>query len=137
MPLSEHFPTDPYAILDPAIPWYPGDELLLTEARGKLIPPLVETDASTGQGVAATVTKSLTSVPTSVTSRQSRSSKGASGCDPDCGASAAPAGGARNPALGRLRDPARPALRPVREELAAKGLKTVRPVRIPGSAARG
>jgi type III restriction enzyme len=42
MPLSEHFPTDPYVILDPAIRWYPGDELLLTEARGKLIPPLVE-----------------------------------------------------------------------------------------------
>jgi type III restriction enzyme len=42
MPLSELFPTDPYVILDPAIRWYPGDELLLTELRGKLIPPLVE-----------------------------------------------------------------------------------------------
>ena len=42
MPLSEQFPTDPYVILDPAIRWYPGDELLMTEARGKLIPPLVE-----------------------------------------------------------------------------------------------
>jgi type III restriction enzyme len=42
MPLSEQFPTDPYVILDPAIRWYPGDELLLTEARGKLIPPLVD-----------------------------------------------------------------------------------------------
>lgn len=28
MPLSEQFPTDPYAILDPAIRWYPGDELV-------------------------------------------------------------------------------------------------------------
>ena len=61
----------------------------------------------------------LTSVPITVTSRASRSSTGASGCDPDCGASAAPAGGVRNPAPGRLRDPARPALGPVREELAA------------------
>src|SRR5687768_13157906 len=42
MPLSEQFPTDPYAILDPAIRWYPGEELLQTELRGKLIPPLVE-----------------------------------------------------------------------------------------------
>src|SRR6266571_5395877 len=42
MPLSELFPTDPYAVLDPAIRWYPGDGLLLTELRGKLIPPLVE-----------------------------------------------------------------------------------------------
>ena len=42
MPLSEQFPTDPYAILDPAIRWYPGDELLLSEPRAKLIPPLVD-----------------------------------------------------------------------------------------------
>lgn len=42
MPLSEQFPTDPYVVLDPAIRWYPGDELLLTEMRGKLIPPLVD-----------------------------------------------------------------------------------------------
>jgi type III restriction enzyme len=42
MPLSEQFPIDPYVVLDPAIRWYPGDELLLTEARAKLIPPLVE-----------------------------------------------------------------------------------------------
>jgi type III restriction enzyme len=42
MPLSEQFPTDPYVVLDPAIRWYPGDELLLTEIRGKLIPPLVD-----------------------------------------------------------------------------------------------
>ena len=42
MPLSEQFPTDPFVILDPAIRWYPGEELLLTEARGKLIPPLVD-----------------------------------------------------------------------------------------------
>jgi type III restriction enzyme len=42
LPLREQFPTDPYAILDPALRWYPGEELLMTEARGKLIPPLVE-----------------------------------------------------------------------------------------------
>ena len=42
MPLSEHFPTDPYVILDPAIRWYRGDELLLSEPRAKLIPPLVD-----------------------------------------------------------------------------------------------
>jgi hypothetical protein len=42
MPLSEPFPTDPNAILDPAVRWYPGEELLIAEARGKLIPPLVE-----------------------------------------------------------------------------------------------
>jgi len=42
MPLSEQFPTDPYVILDPAIRWYPGDELLGDIGREKLIPPLVE-----------------------------------------------------------------------------------------------
>ena len=61
----------------------------------------------------------LTFVSVAVTSRQSRSSRGASGCDPDAERGAVPAGGARNPALGRLRDPARPALQPVCEELAA------------------
>ena len=42
MPLSEQFPTDPYVVLDPAVRWYPGDELLGDIGRGKLIPPLVE-----------------------------------------------------------------------------------------------
>jgi type III restriction enzyme len=42
MPLSPDFPTDPFVILDPAIRWYPGEELLISEARGKLIPPLVD-----------------------------------------------------------------------------------------------
>jgi type III restriction enzyme len=42
MPLSEQFPRDPYAILDPGLRWYPGDELLGNIGREKLIPPLVE-----------------------------------------------------------------------------------------------
>ena len=42
MPLSESFPTDPYVVLDPAIRWYPGDQLLGDVGREKLIPPLVE-----------------------------------------------------------------------------------------------
>jgi type III restriction enzyme len=42
MPLSEQFPTDPYVVLDPAVRWYPGDELLGDIGREKLIPPLVE-----------------------------------------------------------------------------------------------
>jgi type III restriction enzyme len=42
MPLSEGFPTDPYVILDPALRWYPGDQLLGDVGREKLIPPLVE-----------------------------------------------------------------------------------------------
>jgi type III restriction enzyme len=42
MPLSEHFPTDPYVVLEPAIRWYPGDQLLGDIGREKLIPPLVE-----------------------------------------------------------------------------------------------
>ena len=41
MPLTS-FPTDPYVILDPPIRSYLDDELLIAEARGKLIPPLVE-----------------------------------------------------------------------------------------------
>ena len=42
MPLSPHFPTDPFAILDPGVRWYPGDELLIKTESAKLIPPLVE-----------------------------------------------------------------------------------------------
>jgi len=46
---------------------------------------------------------------------------GASRDDPWTGAGAVPARGFRNSALGRLWEPARPALRPAREELAARG----------------
>lgn len=42
MPLGKQFPTDPYIILDPALRWYPGDQLLGDIGREKLIPPLVE-----------------------------------------------------------------------------------------------
>jgi type III restriction enzyme len=41
MALSPHFPTDPTAILDPAIRWYPGDAALEHEEYAKLLPPLV------------------------------------------------------------------------------------------------
>jgi type III restriction enzyme len=42
MPLDPSFPTDPLAILDPAVRWYPGDQLIADMGRGMLIPPLVE-----------------------------------------------------------------------------------------------
>ena len=42
MPLNEGFPRDPYAILDPDIRWYPGEDLLAEQARANLIPPLVD-----------------------------------------------------------------------------------------------
>jgi type III restriction enzyme len=42
MPLDPDFPTDPLAILDPAVRWYPGDQLIADVGRGMLIPPLVE-----------------------------------------------------------------------------------------------
>ena len=41
MALHPGFPTDPYAILDPALRWYPGDELLAELGYEKLLPPLV------------------------------------------------------------------------------------------------
>jgi len=41
MPLSPDFPTDPHAILDPAIRWYPGDEMLGEMGYAMLLPPLV------------------------------------------------------------------------------------------------
>lgn len=41
MPLNPHFPTDPYAILDPAIRWYPGEEMLEEKGYQRLLPPLV------------------------------------------------------------------------------------------------
>ena len=41
MPLSPSFPTDPYAIIDPGLRWYPGATELDLEEASKLIPPLV------------------------------------------------------------------------------------------------
>jgi type III restriction enzyme len=41
MGISANFPTNPYAILDPDVRWYPGVETDETEV-GKLIPPLVQ-----------------------------------------------------------------------------------------------
>src|SRR5438874_7964320 len=41
MPLHPDFPTDPHAILDPAIRWYPGDEMLGDMGYFMLLPPLV------------------------------------------------------------------------------------------------
>lgn len=41
MPLHPDFPTDPYAVLDPGIRWYPGDEMLAELGYEMLLPPLV------------------------------------------------------------------------------------------------
>ncbi len=41
MALSSDFPTDPHAILDPHIRWYPGDEQLAEIGYEMLLPPLV------------------------------------------------------------------------------------------------
>lgn len=41
MALHPEFPTDPYVILDPAIRWYPGDEMLGEMGYAMLLPPLV------------------------------------------------------------------------------------------------
>ena len=43
MPLSPSFPTDPYAIIEPSLRWYPGASELDLEEASKLIPPLVST----------------------------------------------------------------------------------------------
>lgn len=40
MALHKDFPSDPHAILDPAIRWFPADEAM-RENMGKLLPPLV------------------------------------------------------------------------------------------------
>jgi type III restriction enzyme len=40
MALHKDFPSDPHAVLDPAIRWFPADEAL-RENMGKLLPPLV------------------------------------------------------------------------------------------------
>ncbi len=41
MALHKNFPRDPYAILDPAIRWFPADEDLREKGYDKLLPPLV------------------------------------------------------------------------------------------------
>ena len=41
MALRLDFPTDPHAILDPSIRWYPGDEQLAEIGYEMLLPPLV------------------------------------------------------------------------------------------------
>ncbi len=41
MALHKDFPTDPYAILDPSIRWFPADEDLRDKGHEKLLPPLV------------------------------------------------------------------------------------------------
>ena len=41
MALHPDFPTDPHAILDPAIRWFPADETLREQGYQKLLPPLV------------------------------------------------------------------------------------------------
>ena len=41
MALHPDFPTDPYVVLDPAIRWYPGDELIGEMGYAMLLPPLV------------------------------------------------------------------------------------------------
>jgi type III restriction enzyme len=41
MALHPNFPESPYAILDPAIRWFPADEALRESSSEKLMPPLV------------------------------------------------------------------------------------------------
>ena len=41
MALHPNFPESPYAILDPAIRWFPADEALRETSMEKLMPPLV------------------------------------------------------------------------------------------------
>jgi len=41
MALHPDFPSDPYAILNPDLRWFPADELLRTQGYEKLLPPLV------------------------------------------------------------------------------------------------
>lgn len=43
MALHPHFPESPYAKLDPAIRWFPADEVLRESSAEKLMPPLVPT----------------------------------------------------------------------------------------------
>jgi type III restriction enzyme len=41
MGLHPDFPPDPYAIMDPAVRWYPGDAMLDELGYQMLLPPLV------------------------------------------------------------------------------------------------
>jgi type III restriction enzyme len=41
MGLNNNFPKSPYAILNPNIRWFPGDESLGEKGREKLLAPLV------------------------------------------------------------------------------------------------
>jgi hypothetical protein len=41
MALHLDFPESPYAILDPALRWFPADEALRESSSEKLMPPLV------------------------------------------------------------------------------------------------
>jgi len=41
MALHPNFPESPYAILDPAVRWFPADEALRESSMDKLMPPLV------------------------------------------------------------------------------------------------
>ena len=41
MALHQDFPTDPHVILDPAIRWYPGEEVFTETGYATLLPPLV------------------------------------------------------------------------------------------------
>ncbi len=43
MALHNDFPTDPHAILDPAMRWFPGDDSLRDKRMDQLMPPLVAT----------------------------------------------------------------------------------------------
>jgi type III restriction enzyme len=43
MALHTEFPTDPHAILDPAIRWFPADESMREKRMDQLMPPLVAT----------------------------------------------------------------------------------------------
>jgi type III restriction enzyme len=42
MALHPNFPASPYEILDPAVRWFPGDDLFREVGRQKLLPPLVD-----------------------------------------------------------------------------------------------
>ena len=42
MALDPNFPASPYEILDPAVRWFPGDDLFREVGRQKLLPPLVD-----------------------------------------------------------------------------------------------
>jgi type III restriction enzyme len=66
MALHPDFPTDPYAVLDPAIRWYPGDEMLGEMGYAMLLPPLVhkvrqgvKAWRDTGYGGASATTRAL------------------------------------------------------------------------------